>query len=141
MAISILLPSLARARELAKRTAAAANLRQIAMACMMYASENAGKLPPNLSALTEGDRPMIPKGILKSPRDPTGADMSYAYVAGLTTKMARPSETIMAYENPDVVDASEGLNVAFLDGHVQWMSKDQFERKLAQTKERIEESK
>jgi len=38
--ISILLPSLARARELSKRTVCSANLRGVGQACKIYASEN-----------------------------------------------------------------------------------------------------
>ncbi|MDB5294385.1 MAG: N-terminal cleavage protein [Phycisphaerales bacterium] len=43
--ISILLPSLNRAREQANRIKCASNLRQIAMAGLMYAGENKGKFP------------------------------------------------------------------------------------------------
>jgi prepilin-type N-terminal cleavage/methylation domain-containing protein len=44
--ISILLPTLARARESANRVKCASNLRQIAMASIAYANENRGSLPP-----------------------------------------------------------------------------------------------
>ena len=44
--ISILLPTLARARESANRVKCASNLRQIAMASIAYANENKGSLPP-----------------------------------------------------------------------------------------------
>src|SRR3712207_4722572 len=43
--ISILLPSLNRAREQANRIKCASNLRQLAMAGMIYASENKGSFP------------------------------------------------------------------------------------------------
>ncbi len=43
--ISILLPSLSKARESAKRTACASNLRQIGMAIVMYANDNKAWLP------------------------------------------------------------------------------------------------
>ena len=43
--ISILLPSLNRAREQANRIKCGSNLRQIAMASLMYAGENKGKFP------------------------------------------------------------------------------------------------
>ena len=43
--ISILLPSLNRAREQANRIKCASNLRQLAMAGLIYASENKGKFP------------------------------------------------------------------------------------------------
>lgn len=43
--ISILLPSLSRAREQANRIKCGSNLRQIALAAVMYATENRGKFP------------------------------------------------------------------------------------------------
>jgi prepilin-type N-terminal cleavage/methylation domain-containing protein/prepilin-type processing-associated H-X9-DG protein len=43
--ISILLPSLARAREMAKRTNCAANLRSFAQACTIYAEVNQSSFP------------------------------------------------------------------------------------------------
>ncbi len=44
--ISILLPALGRVRQQAASTACQSNLRQIAIACVMYANENKGWLPP-----------------------------------------------------------------------------------------------
>jgi prepilin-type N-terminal cleavage/methylation domain-containing protein len=43
--VAILLPSLARARELARRTKCAANLHNIGLACHMFAGEHKGVLP------------------------------------------------------------------------------------------------
>lgn len=43
--VSILLPSLTRAKELARRTACAANLRNIALGSVLYAEDQAGRLP------------------------------------------------------------------------------------------------
>ena len=51
--VSILLPSLSRARESANSTRCASNLRQIAMGILMYTMDNKGKLPP--SAVGPGD--------------------------------------------------------------------------------------
>jgi prepilin-type N-terminal cleavage/methylation domain-containing protein/prepilin-type processing-associated H-X9-DG protein len=44
--ISILLPALSKARESAKTTQCASNLRQIAIGIIGYANDNRGKLPP-----------------------------------------------------------------------------------------------
>src|SRR3954464_10490645 len=43
--ISILLPSLSRARETANRVKCGSNLRQIGQAMMLYANENQGSYP------------------------------------------------------------------------------------------------
>ena len=45
--ISILLPSLQKAKEQANTVKFASNLRQIAMGILMYAGDNKGKLPPS----------------------------------------------------------------------------------------------
>ena len=44
--VSILLPSLARARDMAKRCVCANNLRQLTVGCLMYADDFNGQLPP-----------------------------------------------------------------------------------------------
>jgi prepilin-type N-terminal cleavage/methylation domain-containing protein len=57
--ISILLPSLNRAREQANRIKCASNLRQIAMAGIMYAGQDMrsnGKVPPHV--LPAGPEPV-----------------------------------------------------------------------------------
>jgi prepilin-type N-terminal cleavage/methylation domain-containing protein len=51
--VGILLPTLARARQQAVSTQCMSNLRQIGMACIMYAQENGGWYPPG----TGMDRP------------------------------------------------------------------------------------
>lgn len=43
--ISILLPSLSRAREMSHRTVCQSNLRTLAQAMTMYANQNGGRLP------------------------------------------------------------------------------------------------
>jgi prepilin-type N-terminal cleavage/methylation domain-containing protein len=52
--ISILLPSLARARELAKRTQCGANSRSFAQACLIYSESSAGVLPTAAQPGLEG---------------------------------------------------------------------------------------
>src|SRR6201995_749189 len=52
--ISILLPTLARAREQANRAKCASNLRQIALGAIMYAQENKGKFPRTYYAPGQG---------------------------------------------------------------------------------------
>ena len=49
--MSILLPSLNRARETANRVKCASNLRSIGQAIHMYAAQNSGQLPTNLRQL------------------------------------------------------------------------------------------
>src|SRR5947208_12537470 len=49
--ISILLPSLNRARETANRVKCASNMRMIGQALLLYANENHGAYPPRLEDL------------------------------------------------------------------------------------------
>src|SRR5947208_10559422 len=57
--ISILLPSLSKAREAAKAVKCASNLRQVALGILSYANDNRGRLPP--SVVNPGDQ-IYPKG-------------------------------------------------------------------------------
>src|SRR5256714_2447666 len=52
--ISILLPSLNRARETANRVKCASNLRQIGQAVLMYANENKGAYPRTVATVSTG---------------------------------------------------------------------------------------
>ncbi|WP_428938110.1 type II secretion system protein [Fontivita pretiosa] len=45
--ISILIPTLGKARAASTRTVCLSNLRQLASACVLYATENRGSIPPN----------------------------------------------------------------------------------------------
>ncbi|GMU23507.1 MAG: hypothetical protein AMXMBFR13_35850 [Phycisphaerae bacterium] len=58
--ISILLPSLSRARELAKRTSCAANMNGVGKACLTYAEIHKGPLPQPYVQLTAAVRQTTP---------------------------------------------------------------------------------
>src|ERR1041385_399201 len=51
--ISILLPSLNRARETANRVKCGSNMRQIGQAMLLYSNENKAKYPPDLGTLVK----------------------------------------------------------------------------------------
>lgn len=57
--ISILLPSLSRAREQANLVKCSSNVRQLALALVNYSAENKGKFPPNINV---GGWPGLPNG-------------------------------------------------------------------------------
>ena len=81
--VSILLPSLNRAKELAKRVVCASNLRNVAAAYVLYATEQSGNVP-------------IPVGYASSAKqwnyliwDPSGRgyiQFGYLYLAGLMSE-------------------------------------------------------
>ncbi len=126
-------PPLDKARDQGKRSVSLNNLRQIALACIMYADDNQGKFPDNLQQLYPYHR--NPK-LFESPLKPKGFDgPSYIYVAGLKARMRDSSRIIIFYENPAF--CSDGICVAFLDGHSEWMKPAGFLKKLEETYKRL----
>ena len=129
--VSILLPSLSRARHLAKRSVSAANLHGIAISCMIYANDNDEKFPPDLETLVQDGS--ITRKQLKAPND-AYEGVSYVYIAGQTRDS--DSRNVLAHERRGLNDG-EGVNVAFVDGHVEFMKMREFGRVLAATQERL----
>lgn len=125
---SIMLPSLMRARGMAKRTVSMSNLRQIGVAVLLYSEGHQGKLPPTLQALFESGT--LPKQVLKSPLDESDATSSYIYINGQNNAM--DPRNVVAYENAENYD-NEGSCVLFLDGHVEYMSMGDFRKALEDT--------
>jgi len=122
-------PPLYQAREQGKRAVSLNNLKQIALACIMYADDHAGKFPDNLEQLYPYHR--NPK-ILESPRKPKDfIGPSYIYVSGLKMQMRDVSRIIIFYENPAF--CSDGICAAFLDGHCEWMKPVKFLQRLEET--------
>jgi prepilin-type processing-associated H-X9-DG protein len=131
---SILLPSLARAREVAKRAISASNLKGIGMAALVFAADHGDKFPGTLAQLVESGA--ITPMMLLSPRDAqatlTRAYSSYEYIAGQTT--SSDARNVLAYERP--LD-DEGTNVLFVDTHVEWMKPDAFKAAVRETYQRL----
>jgi hypothetical protein len=117
---SILLPSLSRARELAKRQVSVANVRGILVACQLYAGDHDGDYPPDLDMLVGSED--LPKKMLHSPRD-DGNGRSYIYVKGFTTSEPNLANKIVIYERPDIGNG-EGSAVGFGDGRAEWVERD-----------------
>ncbi len=132
MLVSVLLPSLARARELSKRLVSQSNMRGIVTSCTIYANDHDGQWPPNLQTLV--DEGAFTADMLKSPKHQRGRDC-YVYIAGQTE--AGDYRNVVLYERRELNDG-EGVNVAFLDGHVEFMRLPEFEAALAATKARLE---
>ncbi|MBC8105983.1 MAG: zinc-ribbon domain-containing protein [Anaerolineae bacterium] len=138
--MSILLPSLGRARETANRVKCASNLRQIGQAMLLYANDNRGAYPhtPDLLLLTQDITPEVficPTGnhtpvssdlvqqALKTPNTPllTPGKTSYVYLGkGKTNNVS--ADTVVVYELMTDHDG-DGGNFLFGDGHVEWESR------------------
>jgi predicted Zn finger-like uncharacterized protein/prepilin-type processing-associated H-X9-DG protein len=140
--ISIMLPSLNRARETANRVKCASNMRQIGQALMSYSANNRGALPPDLQTLAN----TMPAGIdatffvcpssndapaIGTPYTLGTGTLSYVYVPSPSlTKMGTPSKTIVLYE-PMANHDNDGTNVLFGDGHVEFLVRTQAEPLIA----------
>lgn len=133
----MLAPALLGALQAAYRAKSAANLRQIGLGLHTYAATFRGKMPPDLHTLLQkgfaADKRLFENPSRKK-HDPTG---DYAYVAGLGNLRIQelPPGFVIAYEKVDDLDKSEGLNVLFVDGHVEWMEPAAFKKALKKTQD------
>jgi len=129
---AVMLPALAKAKGQSQRVASMNNLKQIGMACHMYANDNKEEFPPNLEALVKYD---LTDKVLVSPRKPANhSGPSFIYIAG--QKTSGSVENILAYEDPSF--AKDGMvTVLFLDGHVEAMKPDKFQEALKKTYEQL----
>ncbi len=133
MGTSIMLPSLMRARHLAKRAVSMANLRGIGLACHVYANDHDDVLPTSLDVLVQES--MISHDQLESPLDPHDPEPYVLLVLGKPMSAIKmPSRTVLAYERPHT---DEGTCVLFLDGHVEFMDLPAFRETVRGTYEKL----
>lgn len=126
LAAAVLMPSLSRAREKANRVKSASNLRQIGMVCLLHANDNRGAYPKDLLAAAVALD--VGREVFDSPLgDAPGGDYAYLYFDGLRDTVG--AEVVIAYDRASF-DRGEGTNVLFGEGHVEWLSREQFQRAL-----------
>jgi competence protein ComGC len=153
MMIAIMLPSLSRARELAKRSVCAANLSGTGVALRMYAGQYNGQYPPDVDALVSSGVAQVSQFVCPSTTDHDAASMSYTpgqplppkiqevlhscydYIPGQTPD-SHP-ENVLMYEKRDC-HQGEGGNVLFADHSARWLEPySEVERLVEQTKARL----
>jgi prepilin-type processing-associated H-X9-DG protein len=136
--VSVLLPSLNRAREAANRVKSGSNLRQIGQGMRQMAIDDVrgGKYPADLEALFLGV-PSLPMEVFISPRSDTqppemmaqarevqaawvAENSDYLYLGGGLTDTA-PATVMVAYEDPEKTGWNEGINVLYADGSVRFI--------------------
>ncbi len=125
MMIAILLPSLSRARELAKRTVCGVNLRAVDASLRSYVEEH-DQEPPNISVLI--DESSIGSQVLNCPSvDPAMSQAPpYIWIRGADCADA---DNVVLYE-PLQNHGGEGGNVLFCDGHVEFVPQADWEQVL-----------
>ncbi|HUU84686.1 MAG TPA: DUF4190 domain-containing protein [Phycisphaerae bacterium] len=137
LALSITLPSLSRARELAKRAVCAAQLQAIGQSCQIYAGNNAGWFPPDLQRLI--DMGHVTPAALQCPSESNPSELvfDYVYVPGLQATV--PVDWILAYEDP-ANHNGEGGNVLYVDTHIEFLKTAKLREELERIRREIEAS-
>ena len=111
-------------------------LKQIGIACMIYAMDHDGAYPPDFVSLTNyADKPLL--YVSRHDLDNAGAMSnvmewtSFVYNRGITT--ASPPDTIVAYLPPGHFKKKNGGVILFADGRVEWKPLNEFTRTLNET--------
>jgi prepilin-type processing-associated H-X9-DG protein len=129
--ISILLPSLNKARETANRAKCASNMHQIGLAILLYQNENRQEYPPDLTTLVKNEQLAFPVFVCPSSNDTpattlaeleTGGHCSYKYLYPGPGSQNVGSTTAVLYENSSD-HMNDGTNILFGDGHVEWLNR------------------
>jgi len=123
----LLLPALSKARETAKETKAATQLRQIGMAIHTFAADHDDALPPDLKTLIDGN--FITEDLLQSPSGPApdgGTDFWINLTMKKMSDVKQPDKHIMGYDRVMYAN-SHAVNVLFFDGHVEKLASFEFD--------------
>lgn len=150
LAAGIILPAIGRARELAQRTASAAQLRGIGQSCILYAHEHNGQLPSDVGELVaEGyadaelfvdprSNKTVPRGLDRDElADWVRNNSDYVYLANGREATISAKE-VLAYERPSAPWTREGINMAFMDGHAKWVERAEAMKLIEKAKKEVE---
>ncbi len=109
-------PVLGRIREHDKQLTCANHLKQIGLSLQFYADDHNGKLPESVQHLIEYEYFKVPELLVC----PATSSSQYEYDPNATLN---PHSVVM-WDN--LGNHKEGRNVLFGDGHVEWLTEDEF---------------
>src|SRR5205823_5799762 len=105
------------------------NMRQITMACMMYAAENKGKWPEDLKALDKYLRNNV-KQVMTNLLQPELVP-GFIYIKPANPRAGANEKMVLYAAHKEF---GSGVCVAFLDGHVEFVNnKQRFDELVAKT--------
>lgn len=141
-----------KAREAARTTTSLSNLRQIALAIIMYAQAHNNRLPDADRWVDEvlplwldpkaspAEKERSTKSLFRDPSAPEGQEWTYAFNRNLSglplSSLKNPAGTVLVFESTtgakNAADTgqslphpgwhNDGSDLSFVDGHVVWMS-------------------
>ncbi len=127
---AVLFPVFAKARDKARQASCAANLKTASLVVLQYAADWDGRLPKGATTAewTARLEPQVPPFAFECPSQP-GVPVGYCYTLGSGPKrkaLTKPADTVLFADGPDLQHLAlchdNGLNLAFVDGHVQWQA-------------------
>ena len=131
--LGVLMPALARVRQTSFRMVSGTNMAGIGKAMLIYANDYDDQCPPNLDELAKM-MDLSPK-VFESKRKPENFEgPTYIYITGQNISMYPGN--IVVYENPEY--CSDGINVLYLDTHVEFLTPDEFMNDLRETYRRLD---
>lgn len=137
LAASVMVPPLMRARQRADEIRSVANLRQLLAAMLMYAQDNDGRMPKQLTDLLPyaGNTPSvfvrpnqrIPAAVRNGTPEEIaqwlGSNAAYVYIrrSERLLEIRNPGEVIVLHERIDDRQPTSFVAVGFADGHAESM--------------------
>ena len=145
--------------EAARRASCLNNIRQIGLAMQQYAEMHDGRCPDSFEILLKegylittkvfrcpsSDDEFADEGYPKDLKNATLAELklpegncSYTMIGGLK-KGDLPDDFMLVYDKSAENHKGEGRNVFFNDGHVKWLTEEEFQERMKEQEARLRE--